>query len=332
MDFYRSADDSPEVILVDGLWGTGKSLVAPIISSLTGAGPFKIDQNLEVMTAILANGKISEDAFRFVVLNRLIENHFNSIIGREINLRPGDDSSFHKTLNALEILKRLTTSNVDGAWADSRSSGDALVQVTHLLGLNYRKILENLSPPIKIVNLQRNPILLVKHWETFLNTFSKSRELTPSHMVANTKIPFFAADWDEEWIASSNLDRALLSISRCSKLEWKNIDSILGSSQSSDQLKIVFFSKLIEDHARTLHEITTFLRRKGTGKTSKFIRREFTSSLFGFQKAKALKRQDNEHLAIAEVISKIESLSSKAVMKEFRECVTNYQEREENFR
>jgi hypothetical protein len=331
MDFYRSNADSPEVILIDGLWGTGKSLLAPLISSLQGSGPFRIDQNLDVMTAVLASEKVSDDAYRFVVLNRLIENHFNSIIGREINLRPSDDSSFFKVLPLSKIVERLRVKDVEGAWARSMTSGEALVQVTHLLGLNYLRALPLLPKKLKVINVQRNPILLVHHWEAFLNTFSKPRELTPSYMVGETKIPFFASDWADEWIRSSTLERALLSIARCYGREWESSDRELAGPMGTKRLKVVYFSRMLENPHKVLDETFAFTGRARTNRTSKLIKREFEERVLGLAGRKSLRRQDCESELLDRQLERLAERSSEIVFKEFIQCVEKYLEREKRF-
>lgn len=331
MELYRSNADSPEIILIDGLWGTGKSLVAPLISSLQRSGPFRIDQNLDVMTALLASEKVSDDAYRFVVLNRLIENHFNSIIGREINLRPSDDSSFFRVLPISRIIQRLRVKDVEDAWARSMTSGDALVQVTHLLGLNYLRALPLLPQKLKVINIQRNPILLVHHWEAFLKTFSKPRELTPSYMVRDTKIPFFAIDWADEWIRSSNLERALLSIARCYGREWENIDREFAGAMRSKRLKVVYFSRMLEDPQKVLDETFAFTGRARTNTTSKLIKREFEERVLGLTGQKSLRRQDCESALLDSQLAKLAERSSEIVFKEFNRCVEEYLERERCF-
>ncbi len=323
LDYTRDKSSVPGIILVDGLWGCGKSLTAPIVSSLSTVGPFRIDQTIEILSAFQMAERISLDAFVFGVQNKIVENHYNNSIGREINLRPNDDSAVQKTVGWASLSKRILSPNPETLWALQQKAGLNYAQVTHLLGLNYRTIIGGLGENVRILNIQRNPAYLVDHWYRYLQDFDRDRELTPSSRVEGTKIPFFAFSWVEEWLRASALERALLSIARCSKAEWNEIDYI-SQSKMAAQVKVLYFSSLISNLRESTLEITRFLEATPTMRTHKIVQKANKSSGNG------LRRPETEDATGERVITSLFGRVSSGVLEEFIESVKAFLAREES--
>jgi len=269
-DFEKSHLDSPKVVLIDGAWGSGKSLLAPLVSSFVGHAPFRIDQTIEVLTAARSFKKISQDAYRQAVISRTVESHFNNLVGREINLRISDDSAFQHSLGWVKSCSLLFGPSHERIWRLSMERGDAFVQLTHLLGLNLDLPLEVFKERIKVISVRRNPVFMVKHWESFLLNFDRSRELTPSFRHSGVRVPFFAESWADEWVSFTPTERAIVSIARYQEGDFANL--------FDSRVHYVYFDNLLKKPQDTLTDVKTFLDGTPTRRTSIWLKKTATGA------------------------------------------------------
>lgn len=270
LDFEKSHLDAPKVVLIDGAWGSGKSLIAPLVSSFVGHAPFRIDQTIEVLTAARSFKKISQDAYRQAVISRTVESHFNNLVGREINLRFSDDSAFQHSLGWVKSFSLLFGPAHDRIWRLSMERGDAFVQLTHLLGLNLDLPLEVFKERIKVISVRRNPLFMFKHWENFLLDFDRSREVTPSFRHTGVRVPFFARSWADEWVSLTPTERAIVSIARYQKADFANpFDS---------RVHYIYFDNLLKKPLDTLTDVRTFLDGTPTHRTSIWLKKTGTGN------------------------------------------------------
>ncbi|MGA0107346.1 MAG: hypothetical protein ACO3IR_08540 [Ilumatobacteraceae bacterium] len=96
----RKFDDfSNDVIVVDGLWGSGKQLVSTIVGGFERVEHFKYNPDYDYLCA--ASHLQSMNSNATVTLLQLIagRNQYYNLIGREVNLRWRDETGprFHPT-------------------------------------------------------------------------------------------------------------------------------------------------------------------------------------------------------------------------------------------
>jgi hypothetical protein len=61
-----------DIIIVDGLWGTGKSILAPIISGMEGVEKIKAESLYEYMSWLHYLGKIEKDGAVWMIYKTFI--------------------------------------------------------------------------------------------------------------------------------------------------------------------------------------------------------------------------------------------------------------------
>jgi hypothetical protein len=325
MDFDRTVIQAPEVVLIDGLWGSGKSLIAPFASSLKGVGPYRIDSTTEVLTAILAEGKISPDAYKFFVLNAVIENYFGAAIGREVNLRPGDDSSFFRFLGLFEVLRRLLSKGSDETFDSHLRAGQPYLQMTHLLSFVSPELFQVFPEGFRIVTVRRNPAFMVEHWRTFLEKFDRPRELTLAARFEGVKVPFFAMSWPEEWCRASFTERALLSIARCSVMEEENLDSL---SKYPEVSHVIYLSDFLARPEKNLSDLEVFVGRNRSSASGRLLRSVEKAGAGPRSARRQKSRPETSEGADVRILDKLRAESSGLVFQEFEESVFRYRKRE----
>ncbi|MFM8002016.1 MAG: hypothetical protein ACKPAJ_06340, partial [Actinomycetota bacterium] len=96
-----------DIIVVDGFWGGGKSIVTSMIGSLTGVEKKKVEHVYEYVCIAHAAGKMNHDAAIAFLKIYADLSQYNNLIGREVNLRWSDDSGLRNNPGSLMYLRRL---------------------------------------------------------------------------------------------------------------------------------------------------------------------------------------------------------------------------------
>ena len=132
-DLQKGKSFSHDVIIVDGLWGSGKSILSSLIGSLDGVEKKRIDHIFEYIAVGASLGKVSAD-FAKVLINIYTDlDQYNNLVGREVNLRFNDDSGFRNTPGSSRYLKRLIGAEGDSVVNAINNQNLALLLVTHHL-------------------------------------------------------------------------------------------------------------------------------------------------------------------------------------------------------
>ena len=106
-NFYYEKQYNCDVVLIDGLWGSGKTMFQLIISSLNNLEDTKIEEMLEHIINLQYMNKISDESAGILIRNYLDFIMHKSLLGRCSNMRFDDDTGFKNSTNKLERLLRL---------------------------------------------------------------------------------------------------------------------------------------------------------------------------------------------------------------------------------
>ena len=90
--FIRKNKLCKQVVFIDGMWGTGKSILSPVVGSFNRVEKQMLNHNFEYISALENYGKIQNSEAKSLIQLMSDVSIFNSMISREVNLRPFDDS------------------------------------------------------------------------------------------------------------------------------------------------------------------------------------------------------------------------------------------------
>lgn len=260
-----------DIIIVDGLWGTGKSLLGPIVSGMERVEKVKIEGIYEQVCILRHLDKISPDAASWMLKTYADESQYHNLIGREVNLRWSDDSGFANNPHGFRYIKRLFGSEGDQKVADINDNNLALNLMTHMLMLVASPVFEAYVDRVKIIEIIRHPLYMVKHWCTYLQRFDSPREVTVSFNYKGSKIPWFAAGWEDSFIEASTMDKSLLSIIKL--YEWLDINTKTAIANSNNVLTLSFES-LVMKPDEPLQQLESFLGRKHYPRLSTILQKQ----------------------------------------------------------
>ena len=330
LEFKRHNAFTNDVIIVDGFWGGGKSVVTSIVGSLDGVEKKKVDGIYEYLCIAHSVGKVSDDMAK--TLLRIYADHtqYNNLIGREVNLRWSDDTGLQNNPGSLSYFGRLFHKGGDSVIEVINSKNLALLIASHGLLSVSNLLFEAYGSRLKLIEVVRHPVHLFHNVHEYTASFERAREFTLSFDHKGAKIPWFAATWAEEFVESSVADRALLSISRIQKSVIDLIDSL---AKSDKPLLVLAFEQAVIDPTATIGALDAFLDRTSTKRTKRVLKQQSlprtqisagkSTSSFSF----VSKSSSTEEEIYSQVIKSVESLASKKAIQEFREAIKNYNAR-----
>jgi hypothetical protein len=316
-----------DIIVVDGFWGGGKSVVTSIIGSMTRVEKKKVEHVYEYVCIAHSTGKMNTDAASAFLKIYADLSQYNNLIGREVNLRWSDDSGLRNNPGSLTYLKRLFHAGGDNIADQISERNLALLIASHELISVSDLLYESYGSRLKLVEVVRHPVHLFNNVRDYTAKFERTREFTLSFEVSGVKVPWFAADWADEFVSSSITDRALLSIARMQSEMISSIDSI---NAAQKPLLVLSFENTVLRPEDSIEKLENFLNRPRTRLTNRVLRQQNlprkqisagkATSSFSFTSNSA----SSEHETYKKVFKEIEDGGSLSAVNEFRSAVNAY--------
>lgn len=266
-----------DVIVVDGMWGTGKSILSSLIGSLEGVEKKRIDYTFEFLCVGHFLGRISADLAMTMIRIQADLDQYNNVIGREVNLRMSDDSGFRNTPGSLRYLRRLIASEGETVVDRINNENLALLLVTHHISAVCDPLVNALRERLFLIEVVRHPLHLVKYWTTYFEDFERSREFTLSARFGDTRVPWFALDWSDEFVSLSPIDRAIRCISflQNASLSPRALSQeVFPDSSHKTHRLIIPFESLIAQPELVLNDVSSFTGRTRTSRTARVFRKQ----------------------------------------------------------
>lgn len=260
-----------DIIIVDGLWGTGKSLLGPIVSGMERVEKVKIEHLYEYVCVLRHLDKISPDAASWMLKTYADLSQYNNLTGREVNLRWSDDSGLANNPNSFRYIQRLFGGEGDQIVSDIDDNNLALNVMTHMLMLVAEPAFEAYGDRAKIIEIVRHPLYMVGHWHAYLQRYESPREFTVSFDYKENKVPWFAVGWEEEFVEANTMDKALLSIIKL--YEWLDVSTKQALARGNNVLTLSFES-LAMTPDEPLQMLASFLGRQHNSRLSSILRKQ----------------------------------------------------------
>lgn len=254
-------DFSNDVIVVDGLWGSGKQLVSTLVGGFDRVEHFKYNPDYDYLCALDHLGSIDRNASTTLLQLIAGRNQYYNLIGREVNLRWRDETGprYHPT--PFKFVSRLFSKDGEAIALTIDEKNIANNITTHCIYPVMQPFVDAFGTRLKFVEVVRHPIHLVTHWSRFLepSRWRRVREINLTVDCDGYKVPWFASSWAEQFAQSSTFDQALLSVNFL--CNWV-IDSYESKSVSDDFLHFIQFEKLVLDPGSELQTLGKFLGRE----------------------------------------------------------------------
>jgi len=323
----KSNTFSNDIIFIDGLWGTGKSIIAPIVGAMKGVEKQKIEHIYEYICVLRYLNKIDVDAADSLLKIYADLSQYNNLVGREVNLRWDDDSGPRNNPNSLRYIVRMFGKEGDTIVKDINEQNLALNVMSHMITQISEPLVNAYGNRLKIIEMVRHPVYMVQHWYSYLSKFDNEREFTISFDYNGQKVPWFASSWKDKYIEMTAMDRSLYSIVFLYDLLFKSLDSI--NVENTDFL-VMSFESFVMNTENELKRLQEFLGRSHSKKIKKILRqqkiprKQLTQGKghagYGFQKSEADSEKDEYKIQLDFITKNV----SEAILQEFDSLIKKY--------
>ena len=289
-----------KIVLLDGISGTGKTMISRILDTYTVNHVPKFSYAIEQICIASHYNKIQKDAAISLLRLQVDQIKYDMHIGREINFRPRDLSSVFKSSKKITYLAKTIGKDGFDVIENLFSKKMNIVIISHQL-LKATEMLD-LAFNDSFINIHtvRNPLYLFNHWASYVNVqCSSPRDFTVWKQEVGNTIPWFFTNQENysEYDNLSSGDKTIVCLIELinQALEhhriWKNrpnyiclefekfvlnpkpiilnLDEMLGDKSNRDLLRIKREERIPREHISDSKKMGIYNRYGDKGRINK---------------------------------------------------------------
>ena len=261
------------IVILDGFSNSGKSLLAPVISSLERCELWKINYLYEKLCVMDAFKRIERDASSTLVKLFTDVDLYNLIIGRDVNFRVNDDTGVHKNLQKDRYKKRLASEGGDYGTKVIEGENPILILMTHFIFELSDLLFDSYKERLKMYIITvRHPLHLITNWFTAKwheRMGIDKRDFRLCYEKNGTVFPWFAYSWEKNYRSLNPLEKAIMTIYSLDEGITKRYKEL--ADRDKDKVLFVPFEKLLTHSNQYFDRIMEKLNTKKTSLTDKVI-------------------------------------------------------------
>ena len=259
------------VVVVTGSLNSGKSMVAPIVSSLQKVEHLRkfieVDQILH-----LANlKKIKKEVAFFFIKHYLDKSFYEQLIGRNLNHRIGDETSIFTAKNTTELTNRIFLKRGEHVIKNHIKNKTIFCMDTHD-GMMLYHLWREVNKKFKFINVFRNPIDTVngcynvgqgeieKILFNEIIMFKKNKNIFPIYFLNNYK----------NYPKKNPMDRVIDEVLFCLKKEYLNYKKY----KNNKNCLFIENEDFSVNTSKNISRICKFLNTKKSKFTPQIMKRE----------------------------------------------------------
>ena len=300
------------LLIIEGITRSGKFLLANILSGIEEIEPVQYSGLLEQIPFLVSFGLIEQNTAKQLLRCEVDMRCYEMLIGRNLNYRLSDKSSIYNIPNYRKFLAR--TKNPDGEIALKEFHKKTIYSlfILHESMANIRIYFETF-PKMKCISLERNPLDLTYSW--YKRGLGKRWGIDPILFQIpfakqnNKTFPWFAIGWEDLYLKSSEIDRAILSIKSLVRMAQKCYKDL--PSDIKNRILIVSFESLISNPQSEIQRISKFLGKNALPQMRAILKREKLPA----------QGQENKQ---KEKLREIKALASQKYLEELLDLPANY--------
>lgn len=272
LEVVREPYLAQRILLVDGIFGCGKTMLSPIVGALERVELLAYSYPIEYTCALLHLGKLSVDAATVLIRMYTDVQLYDTMMSREVNFRPSDLSSVFKSSHPFRYLRRLFQEGDAAVPAQIKKERPILHLTTHNLLTVAEPLFAALGNRLVFVEVIRHPLYMLK--QQMLNMerlHGDVRDFTVYIKYANTALPFFVQGWQEQYRKANAVDRAIYYMEHMGERIAKQTDRF---KREDRYLITVPFERFVLEPWPYLQEIIEHLETRATPLTHRMLRKQ----------------------------------------------------------
>ena len=259
------------IAVVTGTYCSGKSMVAPIVSSLNNVEHVRKLLEADQIFHLANLKKINKEAAIFLVRHYLDKSFYEQLIGRNINFRIEDETSIFTAKNTQELANRIMLKRGEHIISKHIKNKTIFCMDTHD-GIMLYDYWAKVSKGLKLINIYRNTVDTVASWNKHgmgklekirfneIILFKKDKNIFPHYYIKNNK----------DYLKNKSMDRIIDMVLYCQKKEYKNYIK----HKNKKNCIFIEFDDFAVNTNLNIKKICKFLKTKKSKSTKKIMDRE----------------------------------------------------------
>lgn len=257
-DWSRKNSFQGKILLLDGLSGTGKTMLMRLIDSYEDVSPPRFDYQLEQICIGLSENKIEISAGIQMLQLLIDQRQYDAKLSREVNFRPSDLSSIFKSTKKYLYVRRLFGNKISRNLESLIEGVEQIFFVVHQL-LDTSMILDEVpNKSVKRVLTVRHPYYLFDHWASYSGTHGNSPNDFTITLNKTYSAPWFIKKSPEMFYLHSAEDKAALAIS---ELTHRQINYLKGKPD----VLVIDFEKFVLSPNNYLEKLSNLIGTNSNG-------------------------------------------------------------------
>lgn len=309
-----------DLVVVDGMSTAGKSMIAPIISSLERSELWRVNYLNDYIPTISALGRMDRDVAS-ALLNIMADvDIYNLMISRDTNFRPTDDSSVQKNMLLERYHERLSVKDGEEIKHKILSEKPILTIMVHYLFGNSELLFSAFGEKLKLyIIMVRHPLWLVENWYNAAwhdRIGRDEREFQLCCDIDGNIVPWFAAKYADEYMQLPPLARTIKAISAL----LNDFNAQYEKLNEQDKSKVMFipFELIATNPWPFLNRIMASLCTKATVKTNEIMEKMDVPRKLDKGEFKT-KKVEFEKLALREHLTESSSRLMEIICREYEQ-------------
>ena len=258
------------LVVVDGLPGSGKTMMSAVISSLERVELFKYSNEIETYCLLNYFGNIDTKTSTGLIKNQIDWIIYNQMMARETNFRFSDLSSVFKSNKKFKYFKRLFGPGDEAVPRLIEKQKPILHLVTHCLSAFAKPLLDSLEKNMILVNFHRNPLFMLKQnmWN-MENLIFSIRDFHLYYKLNNKKFPYYFKGQEEKMNSATPLEKVIYFLEFCRKIALNNT-----FKKYEKNYYELTFESFVSNPFPHISEMEKLLNTKQTSNTPSILKRE----------------------------------------------------------
>jgi hypothetical protein len=214
MKIVRNLNLLNKVVMVDGHPGCGKTMLSPIISSLERVEKLSYCYELEHYCALNYLKKLDDNSTKAMINLTLDQLIYDQTFGRDVNFNVSDLSSALNNINPNKYIRRILDNKEPKEVPKIIKDTQPILHLTtHCLLPTSNILLNCLKDKLVFIELIRHPAFMIR--QQYLNMermYGITRDFGINFDYKGIECPFFLKGYEDKYIKSNNIERAILSI------------------------------------------------------------------------------------------------------------------------
>lgn len=267
-----------DLIVLDGVVGGGKGLLAPIVSSFNGVNSWSARAELEQILYLHTSRNITTMACRELIKTWVDQYSINYVLGRDVNIKFSDMSGVWKQGKGLEFLRNMISNKTtDQAVQKISEKKPRVLLMTHAITSHAKPIFEAFGDRLTFLRITRHPssIYMLQH---LLRWLEKWRD-TPSHGLLNLAREHSRVFKHPDVALSAECLSFKSGIDEVIQLLWEwqvSGDSAIDESKVSAEGQIleVCYEKFVFEPMPVIKTLSSLIREPISGSVLKELKRQ----------------------------------------------------------